>query len=79
MCPNCGSARRPHAACTSCGYVRPGLQIKTPVQEFHTYAGARLEALVRLGEPERAEVTSRALELGMQALRQVMGHGEASS
>lgn len=49
------------------------LEIKTPIQEFHTYAGARLEALVRLGEPERAEVTSKALELGMQALRQVMG------
>ena len=49
------------------------LQIKTPIEEFHTYAGSRLEALVRLGEPDRAEVTSRALELGIQALRQVMG------
>jgi len=28
LCPNCGSARRPHMACTSCGFVRPGLQIK---------------------------------------------------
>ncbi len=28
LCPNCGAAKRPHAACTSCGYVRPGLQIK---------------------------------------------------
>ncbi|MDA1008483.1 MAG: 50S ribosomal protein L32 [Planctomycetota bacterium] len=28
LCPNCGSARRPHCACGSCGYVRPGLQIK---------------------------------------------------
>jgi len=29
LCPNCGSAKRAHAACTSCGYVRPGLTIKT--------------------------------------------------
>ncbi|MBC22821.1 MAG: 50S ribosomal protein L32 [Phycisphaerae bacterium] len=28
MCPNCGTPRRPHAACSDCGYVRPGLQIK---------------------------------------------------
>jgi ribosomal protein L32 len=28
LCPNCGAAKRPHAACVSCGYVRPGLQIK---------------------------------------------------
>jgi large subunit ribosomal protein L32 len=28
LCPNCGAARLPHAACTSCGFVRPGLQIK---------------------------------------------------
>jgi len=26
-CPNCGEAKRPHAACRQCGYVRPGLQI----------------------------------------------------
>ncbi len=26
-CPNCGSAKYPHAACTDCGYVRPGLKI----------------------------------------------------
>ena len=29
QCPNCGAAKRPHAACVSCGYVRPGLQIRT--------------------------------------------------
>ncbi|MHC4218011.1 MAG: 50S ribosomal protein L32 [Planctomycetota bacterium] len=29
LCPNCGAARLPHHACPSCGYVRPGLQIKT--------------------------------------------------
>jgi large subunit ribosomal protein L32 len=28
LCPNCGDAKRPHSACTGCGYVRPGLQIK---------------------------------------------------
>ena len=27
-CPNCGAAKRSHTACSSCGYVRPGLQIK---------------------------------------------------
>ena len=49
------------------------LEIRTPIQEFQTYANARLETLVRLGEADRAEVTSQALELGMAALRQVMG------
>lgn len=29
LCPNCGAAKKPHHACTSCGYVRPGLQIRT--------------------------------------------------
>ncbi len=28
-CPNCGAAKRPHAACASCGFVRPGLKIRT--------------------------------------------------
>ena len=28
QCPNCGAARLPHVACTSCGFVRPGLQIR---------------------------------------------------
>lgn len=27
-CPNCGSAKLPHAACSECGYVRPGLKLK---------------------------------------------------
>lgn len=26
-CNNCGSPKLPHAACTECGYVRPGLKI----------------------------------------------------
>jgi len=26
-CPNCGTAKLPHAACTECGYVRPGLKL----------------------------------------------------
>ena len=27
-CPNCGAAKRAHAACVECGYIRPGLQLK---------------------------------------------------
>lgn len=49
------------------------LEIHTPIQEFQTYANARLETLIRLGETERAEITSQALELGLGALRRVMG------
>lgn len=29
LCPNCGAAKRPHHACASCGYVRPGLTLKS--------------------------------------------------
>jgi large subunit ribosomal protein L32 len=32
-CPNCGSPKRPHSACSECGYVRPGLQLKSAGQE----------------------------------------------
>jgi len=28
LCPNCRSAKQPHQACPSCGYVRPGLLVK---------------------------------------------------
>jgi large subunit ribosomal protein L32 len=28
VCPNCGSPKRPHAACGNCGYVRPGLSLR---------------------------------------------------
>lgn len=49
------------------------LEIRTPIEEFRTFAKARLETLVRLGEADRAEVTSAALDLGLSALREVMG------
>jgi large subunit ribosomal protein L32 len=26
-CPNCADPKLPHAACTNCGYVRPGLKL----------------------------------------------------
>jgi large subunit ribosomal protein L32 len=29
LCPNCGNTKRPHTACAGCGYVRPGLQMKS--------------------------------------------------
>ena len=28
-CPRCNSPKLPHAACNNCGYVRPGLSLKT--------------------------------------------------
>jgi len=28
-CPNCQSPKQPHRACPQCGYVRPGLTVKT--------------------------------------------------
>jgi len=33
LCPNCGAAKRPHASCMACGYVRPGLQLKLGGQD----------------------------------------------
>lgn len=33
LCPNCRAAKRPHSACSSCGYVRPGLQVKVGGEE----------------------------------------------
>ncbi len=27
-CPKCNSPKLPHAACSNCGYVRPGLAIE---------------------------------------------------
>lgn len=33
QCPNCQSAKRPHQACPTCGYVRPGLMVKVGGEE----------------------------------------------
>ncbi|RMG16478.1 MAG: hypothetical protein D6731_06015 [Planctomycetota bacterium] len=49
------------------------LEIRTPLEELRAFASARIEALVRLGDAERAERTATALEVGLQALREVMG------
>ncbi|MCH2149075.1 MAG: 50S ribosomal protein L32 [Phycisphaerales bacterium] len=32
-CPACGSTKHPHAACRECGYVRPGLTIRSSGNE----------------------------------------------
>lgn len=32
-CPNCQAAKLPHRACAACGYVRPGLLIKTGAED----------------------------------------------
>jgi large subunit ribosomal protein L32 len=32
-CPKCNSPKLPHAACDNCGYVRPGLSLKTEKKE----------------------------------------------
>ena len=49
------------------------LEIRMPIHEFESFARARLETLLRLGERERADVAAAALKLGQGALRQVMG------
>ena len=33
LCPNCGEVKRPHCKCSSCGYVRPGLQLRSAEEE----------------------------------------------
>ncbi len=33
VCPNCGSAKKPHVSCMNCGYVRPGLSLKINEEE----------------------------------------------
>jgi hypothetical protein len=49
------------------------LEIRTPLEEFEAYARARVDTLVRLGDPAKAELTSEALELGRRALARVTG------
>jgi hypothetical protein len=49
------------------------LEIRTPLQEYESYARARLEARVRVGDTDRAELTAAALKLGLDSLRRVMG------
>lgn len=48
------------------------LGIRTPLEELEAFARGRLEALVRAGEPERAQLAREAQELGLEALRRVM-------
>lgn len=55
------------------------LQIRTPLEEFETFSRARLETLVKLGEAERAQLCSAALETGANALRHVMGASQEAS
>ncbi|MFG0330890.1 MAG: 50S ribosomal protein L32 [Phycisphaerales bacterium] len=33
LCPNCGEVKMPHRACGACGYVRPGLQLRSADEE----------------------------------------------
>ncbi len=33
LCPNCGEVKLPHCKCGSCGYVRPGLQLRNEEEE----------------------------------------------
>lgn len=54
------------------------LGIRTPLEELTAFAKGRLEALVRAGEPERAQLAREAQELGLEALRRVMS-GAAGS
>ncbi|MBL4845779.1 MAG: hypothetical protein JKY65_09650 [Planctomycetes bacterium] len=49
------------------------LEIRTPIAEFESYARARTEALVRLGDSREAEIAALAMSLGTSALRRVMG------
>ncbi|MCE5325592.1 MAG: 50S ribosomal protein L32 [Planctomycetaceae bacterium] len=32
-CPKCNSPKLPHAACSNCGYVRPGLKLEVEEKE----------------------------------------------
>ncbi len=33
QCPSCGTPKKPHCACPECGYVRPGLTIRSNDEE----------------------------------------------
>ncbi|MHC4112117.1 MAG: 50S ribosomal protein L32 [Planctomycetota bacterium] len=33
LCPQCGQARLPHAACTNCGYLNPKITLKLGKEE----------------------------------------------
>ncbi|MFW5652763.1 MAG: 50S ribosomal protein L32 [Planctomycetota bacterium] len=33
VCPNCGEVKLPHCACSNCGYVKPGLQLREEKEE----------------------------------------------
>jgi hypothetical protein len=51
------------------------LEIRTPLEEFESYVRARIDTLSRLGETEKAELATQALELGRRALARVTGTG----
>jgi hypothetical protein len=49
------------------------LEIRTPLEEFETYVRARIDTLSRLGDTDKANLASEALELGRRALARVTG------
>jgi len=49
------------------------LEIRTPLEEFDAYVQARIDTLLKLGDNPRAELTSKALELGRRAIGRVTG------
>lgn len=52
------------------------LGIRTPLEELEGFARARLDALVRANEPDRAELTRAAEAIAREALRHVMSSGQ---
>jgi hypothetical protein len=49
------------------------LEIRTPLEEFESYVRARIDTLSRLGETDKAQLATQALELGRRALARVTG------